>query len=109
MAVVSPYKEQVQHIRDSNHNLVQSNSLEVNTVDAFQGQEKDIIIFSCVRTNNSGIGFLQDIRRLNVAITRAKYALYIVGNAETLKVDKTWSNLLHHFNLLDKIYTLDNN
>ena len=44
-----------------------------------------------------------------MAITRAKYALYIVGNAETLKVDKTWSNLLYHFNSQQKIFTIDNN
>ena len=107
VAVISPYKGQVNKIRDNHPKLITDGLLEVNTVDAFQGQEKDIIIFSCVRTGGSGIGFLKDIRRLNVAITRAKYAFYIVGNPKTLMVDKTWSNLLHHFNQNRKLVTID--
>ena len=55
--------------------------VEINTVDGFQGREKDIIIMSCVRSNDNGtIGFLSDRRRMNVAITRAKYGLYIIGS-----------------------------
>lgn len=58
--------------------------VDINTIDSFQGQEKDIIIMSCVRTN--GVGFLADEQRLNVALTRAKYALYVCGNFSTLDV-----------------------
>lgn len=58
---------------------------QVKTVDGFQGQEKDVIIFSAVRCSESGgIGFLQDERRLNVAITRAKHSLCVVGSVSTL-------------------------
>jgi superfamily I DNA and/or RNA helicase len=57
--------------------------IEINTVDAYQGREKDIIIVSTVRT--AGIGFLQDCRRMNVAITRAKNFMWIVGNQHALK------------------------
>ena len=63
----------------------------VNTVDAFQGQEKDVIIFCCVRTSKRTIGFVADTRRLNVAITRARHGLFIVGHSQALRTSKNHS------------------
>ena len=87
--VISPYKGQVQLLRS----LLRRDPffkpfrhlLSVNTVDGFQGQERDIVLISLVRSNESGhIGFLHDLRRMNVAITRARMKLILVGDSRTL-------------------------
>lgn len=87
--IISPYRAQVQYLR---HCIKSSAALRpyrdlmsVNTVDGFQGQERDVIFISLVRANDEGqIGFLGDLRRMNVAITRARMKLVILGEAETL-------------------------
>ncbi|KAL3671995.1 hypothetical protein V7S43_002661 [Phytophthora oleae] len=94
---VSPYKEQVRVLRQeiTRSEIPANVSIEVNTVDGFQGREKDVIVFSCVRSSKrGGIGFLRDIRRLNVAITRARFCLFVVGNVNTLVRDETWAALV---------------
>lgn len=88
IGIISPYADQVKIIQE----LTQ---VEVKTVDGFQGREKEIIIISTVRSNDYGeIGFLKDLRRLNVAITRAKRKLIIIGNKDTLRSDPTYSRLI---------------
>ena len=71
--------------------------VEVNTVDGFQGKEKDIIIFSCVRSaeRGNGIGFLNDEKRVNVAVTRGKYKLLIIGKAQALSTSHVWGSLMN--------------
>lgn len=70
-------------------------SENVKTIDSYQGSEKEVIIFSCVRSNsNNSLGFLTDHRRMNVALTRAKYGMVIIGNAQTLMSDPKWNMLL---------------
>lgn len=89
VGIISPYKAQVQYLRQ----MLRKEPffkpyrpyLTVNTVDGFQGQERDVILISLVRANEDGqIGFLSDLRRMNVAITRARMKLIILGNAATL-------------------------
>ena len=103
IGIITPYEGQRAHIM---HHLKNQASLdgklfaevEVANVDAFQGREKDVIIISCVRSNErKAIGFLADTRRLNVALTRAKYAIVLIGNAKALSNDPIWNRLLCHF------------
>ncbi|MGN1262932.1 MAG: ATP-binding protein, partial [Prevotella sp.] len=89
VGIISPYRAQVQYIRRLLYKKEFfkpfRRSISVNTVDGFQGQERDIVIISMVRANDSGdIGFLRDLRRMNVAITRARMKLIIIGDASTL-------------------------
>lgn len=97
--IISPYKAQVQYLRNkikADASLKPYRSLfTVNTVDGFQGQERDVIFISLVRANEEGqIGFLNDLRRMNVAITRARMKLVIMGEAETLKHHGFYRKLL---------------
>ncbi|CCG81844.1 putative TRNA-splicing endonuclease [Taphrina deformans PYCC 5710] len=98
IGIVTPYKEQHSRIkRLFQQTFGQSilSAIDFNTVDGFQGQEKDIIIFSCVRANpKRGIGFLSDVRRMNVALTRAKCSVFILGHAEALNTNETWRALV---------------
>lgn len=87
--IISPYRAQVQYLRSlirrDDYLRPLRGQITVNTVDAFQGQERDVILVSLVRANEEGqIGFLSDLRRMNVAMTRARYKLIILGSAQTL-------------------------
>jgi regulator of nonsense transcripts 1 len=99
IAIITPYSKQVQIIRNSLssgwNKIPHSELITVGTVDSFQGQETDIVIFSAVRSNGlNELGFLRDSRRLCVAITRARKGLILIGNQSCLKSCKHWSALI---------------
>lgn len=101
VAVITPYIGQVNFLND----LLQEElgeteffaDLEIDTVDAFQGREKDFVIFSCVRGNNDHrIGFLSDLTRMNVALTRARYGLIVLGTANVFSRNDAWANFIEY-------------
>eukprot|EP01041_Mallomonas_annulata_P001018 gene1018-1996_t len=93
IGIISPYKAQVERL--SPLSTIKECSIIVKTVDGFQGQECDIIIFTAVKSNTAKkIGFLSDTRRLNVALTRAKYALIVLCNVQTLESNRTWKDMI---------------
>jgi len=100
IGIVTPYEGQRSYIvtyMQTNGTLKKDlyKDIEVASVDAFQGREKDYIILSCVRSNDhQGIGFLNDPRRLNVALTRAKYGVVVLGNPKVLSKHALWHFLL---------------
>ena len=105
VGVISPYRAQVQYLR----RLFKKKEffkpfrhlISVNTVDGFQGQERDIILISLVRANNEGqIGFLRDLRRMNVAITRARMKLIILGDASTMTRHPFYKKLYEYIDAL---------
>ena len=105
IGIISPYKGQVQLLR----RMLRKDSywkplrhlISVNTVDGFQGQERDIILISMVRQNEQGqVGFLSDLRRMNVAITRARMKLIIIGHSPTLCQHPFYKRLKHYIDNL---------
>lgn len=109
--LISPYKAQVQYIRGlikrEGFFRVLRPQITVHTVDGFQGQERDVILISLVRANEGGqIGFLNDLRRMNVAITRARMKLMIIGDASTLTRHAFYRELLSYIKRRGKIVEL---
>jgi len=100
IGIITFYNEQVALINQKLDKKIldwmkrQKITLQVSTVDGFQGSEKDIIILSCVRSNCNDVGFLKDHRRVNVALTRAKHSLWILGNYRILQSNELWAKLL---------------
>ncbi|NXN29358.1 SETX helicase, partial [Nycticryphes semicollaris] len=97
IGIITPYSAQKRKIQEQLDRVFKNNSPgEVDTVDAFQGREKDCIIVTCVRANNTkgSIGFLASLQRLNVTITRARFSLFILGRLKTLMENKDWNELI---------------
>jgi ATP-dependent RNA/DNA helicase IGHMBP2 len=101
IGIISPYKLQVQYIREQlKEKKINSNTIQVQTVDGFQGQEKDIIIISLVQSNDKQeIGFLKDLRRMNVAITRARKKLIVIGDSSTLSSSKFYTSFQEYIEM----------
>ena len=99
VGVITPYKSQLRELRACfarKYGDAIFSTIEFNTTDAFQGRESEIIIFSCVRASSTrGIGFLADIRRMNVGLTRAKSSLWVLGNSQSLLGGEFWARLIH--------------
>lgn len=100
VAIITPYAQQAALLRRTFANSIGTGYeqfVEVNTVDAFQGREANIVIFSCVRAAGSkGIGFLSDVRRMNVALTRAKHFLFVIARCSSIVVNPYWRDLVDH-------------
>jgi hypothetical protein len=100
IGVISPYKSQVGYIKQRLREVLPETAanVDVNTIDGFQGREKDVILFSTVRTatgkDKARIGFVADERRINVGLTRARCSLIVVGNRKALEKDYHWGSLL---------------
>lgn len=98
IGIITPYKKQVIIIKEYLNRFYENDwriDIEVNTIDGFQGREKDVIIFSTVRSGDT-IGFLADTRRMNVAITRAKFGLWVIGKMECLEKNRDWGEFVLH-------------
>ncbi|GBG26048.1 Regulator of nonsense transcripts 1-like [Hondaea fermentalgiana] len=113
IGIITPYREQLELLRSKFKDYRSDENLQLNTVDGFQGREFDVIILSCVRSSEvarhgpyghassskakrPSIGFVKDARRLNVAVTRAKFCLIVIGQDRTLRVSPLWARFLDH-------------
>ena len=95
IGIITPYLAQKFFLSRDEHIRKE---VQISSVDGFQGKEKDYILISCVRSNEDvGIGFLSEINRINVAITRARYGMVICGNEKTLRTNPDWKKLLDFY------------
>jgi superfamily I DNA and/or RNA helicase len=103
VAVIAPYAAQVRLLRER----LPVAGLEIDSVDGFQGREKEAVVISLVRSNVEGeIGFLADVRRMNVALTRARRKLLVVGDSATLAVDPFYLRLFEYFERIGAYHTV---
>ncbi|WP_445664581.1 IGHMBP2 family helicase [Fodinibius sp. AD559] len=103
IAVISPYKDQV----DLLDRKIDTENLEIKSVDGFQGREKEVVIISLTRSNkNRRIGFLEDVRRLNVSLTRAKRKLIVVGDSSTIASHEIYANFIDYVRDRGKVIEL---
>ena len=94
IAVISPYSAQVRLLRER----LQQPEMEIDSVDGFQGREKEAVIVSLVRSNREGlIGFLEDVRRMNVALTRARRKLIVIGDSATITIHPFYQRMVTYF------------
>ncbi|WP_445957301.1 AAA domain-containing protein [Yeosuana sp.] len=110
-AIVAPYKSQVNNIKKHLSDSAMYDQIDVSTLDSFQGMEFDVIVFSFTRSAfNTKVGFLDDARRLNVAFSRAKKKLILIGNSETL-LDKNshYDQLFNYTELFKKLVKISKN
>lgn len=117
IGIITPYSRQVYQMREKLKSTSKEigSQVEVNTVDGFQGREKDVIIFSCVRSyakddpnhKNKSIGFVDDARRMNVSLSRARIALVVIGNITKLYESKRWRKLIDYASALGVLYDMD--
>jgi predicted DNA helicase len=105
VAVIAPYAAQVRWLRSL---LWEKHAgLEIDTVDGFQGREKEAVVISLVRSNATGeIGFLADVRRMNVALTRARRKLVVIGDSSTISHHAFYGRMLEYFELLGAYRTV---
>jgi superfamily I DNA and/or RNA helicase len=99
VAVITPYRQQVVQAEDrlETEGRLADFSLTINTVDGFQGRERDVVYLSLVRSNEKGeIGFLSDYRRMNVALTRARKYLVVIGDSATIGNDPFFARFLKY-------------
>ena len=98
-AIISPYREQVIHMKQAAEEeaILEQLPIIINTIDGFQGQERDLVYISLVRSNaKREIGFLKDYRRMNVAMTRARKQLIVIGDSSTIGDDRFYSEFLNY-------------
>ncbi|CAC27074.1 sen1 [Guillardia theta] len=102
---ISGYSGQIEEMRDILSNSKIKLNEQISTIDSFQGKEKDILFFSCVRSKiERGIGFLADGRRINVAFTRAKLGFWIFGNSFSLRKDSNWNETVFDFKIRNNYF-----
>ena len=103
IAVIAPYAAQVRLLRE----LLTAEGLEIDTVDGFQGREKEAVVISLVRSNGDGqIGFLADVRRMNVALTRARRKLIVIGDSATIGSHPFYQQMLEYFEAIGAYHTV---
>ena len=102
IAVITPYSAQVQLLREQ-----LPESIEIGSVDGFQGREKEAVIISLVRSNIKGeVGFLAETRRMNVALTRARRKLLVIGDSATITTDPFYARLIDYFESIGAYHSI---